>query len=32
MKQALIALVLHGIGSLLAHMHVVSQLYYPVVQ
>src|SRR6267378_6385217 len=32
MKQAIIALVLIGIGSWLAHLHVVSQLYYPVVQ
>ena len=32
MRQAIIALVLIGIGSWLAHLHVVSQLYYPVVQ
>jgi hypothetical protein len=32
MKQALIALVLIGIGSWLAHLHMASQLYYPVVQ
>jgi len=32
MKQAIIALVLIAIGSWLAHLHVVSQLYYPVVQ
>jgi hypothetical protein len=32
MKQAIIALVLIGIGSWLAHLHVVSQLYYPVVR
>ena len=32
MKQVIIAVVLIGIGSWLAHLHVVSQLYYPVVQ
>jgi hypothetical protein len=32
MKQAIIAFVLIGIGSWLAHLHGVSQLYYPVVQ
>jgi hypothetical protein len=31
MKQVIIAIVLIGIGSWLAHLHVVSQLYYPVV-
>jgi hypothetical protein len=32
MKQALIALVFIAIGSWLAHLHVASQLYYPVVR
>lgn len=30
MKQFLIALVLIAVGSVLAHMHVVSQIYHPV--
>ena len=32
MKQALIALVLIAVGSWLAHLHVASQTYYPVVR
>ena len=32
MKQAIIALVLIAIGSWLAHLHVASQSYYPVVR
>ena len=32
MKQALIALVLIAVGSWLAHLHVSSQTYYPVVR
>ena len=32
MKQALIALVLIAIGSWLAHLHVASQIYHPVVR
>lgn len=32
MKQALIALVLIAIGSWLAHLHVASQTYHPVVR
>ena len=32
MKQAIIALVLIAVGSWLAHLHVVSQIYYPVVR
>jgi hypothetical protein len=32
LKQAIIALVLIGIGSWLAHLYVVSQLYHPVVR
>lgn len=30
MKQVLIAVVLIAVGSVLAHMHVVSQIYHPV--
>jgi len=30
MKQVLIALILLGAGSLLAHMHIVTQSYHPV--
>jgi hypothetical protein len=32
MKQAVIALVLIAVGSWLAHLHVASQTYYPVVR
>ena len=32
MKQAIIALVLIAVGSWLAHLHVVSQIYHPVVR
>lgn len=32
MKQAVIALVLIVAGSVIAHMHVVSQIYHPVVR
>ena len=32
MKQALIALLLIAVGSWLAHLHVASQTYYPVVR
>jgi hypothetical protein len=32
MKQAVIAVVLILAGSVIAHMHVVSQMYYPVVR
>jgi len=32
MKQAIIALVLIAVGSWLAHLHVASQTYYPVVR
>lgn len=32
MKQALIAAVLIGVASVLAHLHVVAQTYYPVVR
>jgi hypothetical protein len=32
MKQAIIALVLIAVGSWLAHLHVASQSYYPVVR
>ena len=32
MKQGLIAALLIGIASVLAHLHVVAQSYYPVVQ
>ena len=32
MKQALIALVLIAVGSWLAHLHVASQTYHPVVR
>ena len=32
MKQAIIALVLIAVGSWLAHLHVTSQTYYPVVR
>ena len=32
MKQALVALVLIAVGSWLAHLHVASQTYYPVVR
>ena len=32
MKQAIIAMVLIGAGALLAHLHVASQTYHPVVR
>lgn len=32
MKQAIIAALLVGAGAILAHLHVVAQTYYPVVQ
>ena len=32
MKQLLIAVVLVGVASALAHLHVVAQMYYPVVR
>lgn len=32
MKAAFIAIVLVGVASVLAHLHVVAQTYYPVVQ